>query len=803
MQVPGTYLFIGIVCAFAVMQQVNGATKDLVIPLVGWDDTRVPVRNATVRGSENFEFYRRVSWQQSLTAIQMVIDQTNDNPTLLPGYHVSVEQFSTDFEKALGVKQIMNIARQNFSFCMGNYESETLIFSGVAATEFEVAQLSASAPSAALDNTMKYPYVSRMVESSSVHGMVFGDLLHSMAEEGGIGWSDIAILASGEKYGLELANAVIKYVEEDPSLQIATFQQYNEELGSPTVQLNEIKRSGARVILYLAFADLGDLLDAAEEIGIVGPDYVWVVSDYSYAVNFEAVPEATRTVNSRGFLAVAAYVPLSPELIGFLTAWNTANTTQYPGSGPAPENFPTPYTLGSVDMARTAVYAAHALHQEGILPQASAEDWTRAIRQVNFTGISGPVTFGEHGDRQQTFGIYNWITEDVSWHPVSLWTRSGGIQPTNRSIVWPNNSTEMPDLDIRPPFSYWSCHDRKEKVDPTGKTIRLHTPDSDDVDEIRADYHCDQFIDCQNFSDESSGCTSYLGLFIGFGIVSGLLIVLALVLALFVIVFGYVLKYRRVRASSPLFLLLILASIIVGLSSIFAWFGKPHPVACGFQPWLLGLSAISLISALAVRTFRVWRIFRFPMTKVRITDFEMILLWGLLMLPAIVILALWTLISTPTAAMKKLDGEDHYVCTTGGFTGEPGGMIFFFVLVAYGALVLVGGMILSILGRKIPSHFNETRLNTISIYNIALLCAVIIPVFLAVNPYNPLLAWIFRTLSILYVFTATMLLQFAPKLVGVFIIDKAKNPFIKLNTISDRLTKSATTPTEVSDSFSR
>merc|ERR1712137_205258 len=332
----------------------------------------------------------------------------------------------------------------------------------------------------------------------------------------------------------------------------------------------------------------------------------------------------------------------------------------------------------------------------------------------------------------------------------------------------------------RDPFSYWSCHSKEERTDETGKTIHLHTPDGSDVDFIDSDYYCDQFIDCQNMSDESGDCeTNYVGLFIAFGILTGLLMLVAVVLLIFVIVFGYIFEYRRLKAASPLFLVLILLSIILGYGSVFAWFGKPHPVACGFQPWLLGLAAISMIAALVVRTFRVWRIFQFPMSRIQISNIELLVLWAVVMLPAVVILVIWTIVSTPTAKIQELSDRDHYVCATGGFTEEPGGLVFFFILVAYNALVLLTGAILSFLARKVPSRFNESKLLAISIYNIGLLAVVIIPVFLVVEPFNSFLAWIFRTIAILYAFTATMLLQFVPKLVGIFIIDKGRNPRIR------------------------
>ena len=136
---------------------------------------------------------------------------------------------------------------------------------------------------------------------------------------------------------------------------------------------------------------------------------------------------------------------------------------------------------------------------------------------------------------------------------------------------------------------------------------------------------------------------------------------------------------------------------------------------------------------------------------------------------------LWSIISTPTAAMENFSGDDHYVCTTGGFTGKPGGMIFFSLFVAYGAFILLFGAFISFLSRKVPSYYNESKLLTLSIYNLGFLSVVIIPVYIIVGYSNPFLAWILRTCAILYGFTATMLLQFVPIIWGILVTDKGKN----------------------------
>merc|ERR1711974_76153 len=85
------------------------------------------------------------------------------------------------------------------------------------------------------------------------------------------------------------------------------------------------------------------------------------------------------------------------------------------------------------------------------------------------------------------------------------------------------------------------------------------------------------------------------------------------------------------------------------------------------------------------------------------------------------------------------------------------------------------GAFISFATRKVPPEFNEMKLLTISIYNLLFFGVVIIPVFLVLQPLNPFAAWVLRTCAVLYAFTATLVLQFTPMIVGTFIQDKGKN----------------------------
>ena len=606
------------------------------------------------------------------------------------------------------------------------------------------------------------------------------------------GWTDVAVISTADGFGISVAADFIDIAE--PELNVKTYRQYIVAVpGEPPItsdlssELKEIKKSGARVIIPFIFDEWTRFIMSADDTGLVGEEYVWFVP--ANIVATAILPEAREL--SRGVVGLVQNFPVTPELVAFRERWSLLDPTEYPGGGP--DTPPSPFVASAYDMIIATAIAMQKLDDEGLLgDRVAREDWTEKLGETDFHGLSGRVRFDSNGDLNAILNVQYYDPVKNSWEHSGSWSGSAGYHH-DIDVVWYSNNTDVPDLDIREPFRYYSCKDHKFKNDKTGKEISRQTPDGSDIDEIDSDYYCDRFIDCKNMSDESFGCESnFVVLFIVFGVITGILILVALLLIVFVVAFGICLRYKRLRVVSPFFLILILLSVIVGYFSVFAWFGKPHPVACAFQPWLLGLPALSMIAALSVKTFRLWRIFRIPLQKTKITNFELFVLWTLVMIPAVFIVAIWTIISTPTAGIEERDGNDHYVCATGGFTGEPGGIIFFSIFASYGALILLLGGILSFMARHVPSLFNECKLLAISIYNLALLSVVIIPVYLIVVIYNPFIAWILRTCAILYAFTATMCLQFLPHLIGVFLLDKCKNPEVNLSTSPKSSQKSNT-----------
>ena len=128
------------------------------------------------------------------------------------------------------------------------------------------------------------------------------------------------------------------------------------------------------------------------------------------------------------------------------------------------------------------------------------------------------------------------------------------------------------------------------------KKVKIERPDGDDVNNIDDSYRCDEFIDCQNMSDESGCSVSIIPAMITFGIVTGLLLCLLLLLAVVVFALHFGFKSERVLSAGPLFLLTIIAASFLGFISTYSFYGKPTKPSCGFQPWLLGPAIMLLVS---------------------------------------------------------------------------------------------------------------------------------------------------------------------------------------------------------------
>ena len=626
------------------------------------------------------------------------------------------------------------------------------------------------------DLVQTFPLFNQIVPLYSDQAVAIAEILTYLSKKSGQKqYRDLSIIAASTNFGISGAKDMI-LASARYDITIKAYQQFVLD-DNVDIELHQIKNSGSRVILgIMEPIEFASVINSSMKIGLAGEGYVWLcytgcASPYTFLPGVKDFMVGLIGINQSGFKG-EAFQDFSNQI-------EEINKLDNRTSNALSTSLEVQYHYDGVFFLATAIQKM--IEEGGFTENGKLIDkyrFNEILRNTTIIGVTGEVRLTPKGVRYPIYDIVNLQSpNDTEFTIMGTWNLTDGLI-LNDDFVFFDQTTNIPDIDIREPFQYWSCNNKKEEVDWTGKTVKLESPNGNHPNaNIDPSYYCDNFIDCENISDESSdNCSAnYINLFIVFGVINGVLIALAILFAILTIIFGFIFRRRRVISASPLFLLIIAISCIVGYSSIFAWYGKPNKVGCGFQSWLLGLSVMSMISALCAKTFRIWRIFKSPFNRNVITDCELLILWLLIMAPSILILILWTIISTPTAHMEMIDENEHFVCATGGFTGPPGGYIFFAIFVVYSAIILLFGAFLSIVTRDVPELFNESKIISISIYHLVFLSLLIIPVVIALSNINPYIGWIIRSGGILYAFTATLWIQFLPKIFGLIFIDRFKN----------------------------
>eukprot|EP01095_Lingulamoeba_sp_RSL-Kostka_P001041 TRINITY_DN1145_c0_g1_i1.p1 TRINITY_DN1145_c0_g1~~TRINITY_DN1145_c0_g1_i1.p1 ORF type:complete len:1120 (-),score=436.42 TRINITY_DN1145_c0_g1_i1:394-3285(-) len=339
-----------------------------------------------------------------------------------------------------------------------------------------------------------------------------------------------------------------------------------------------------------------------------------------------------------------------------------------------------------------------------------------------------------------------------------------------RYIVWWNGTNIQPDLDVQPPFDYWTCDEGEMETDITGKRVERRSPDGNNPNIISSEYRCDGFIDCKNLSDEKGCNPSLYPAFIIFGIVTGILIICVVLLAIFTIVFGLLPKisHDRVKEAQPIYLFVLLFSSFIGYGSTYCLYGKPHEVSCALFPILAGTSVIFLFSTLCIRAIFEWRKLKSQWNVIKFNFVVFLIGVIILVIPFYLILIVWYIVATPLAGMEEFDDDNaHYVCTSGGLIdGKEPYDIFFGVVAGYCGLVLIVAGVAAFSTRAIRTTYNFSKYIALSVYNLLFLSIIAITV-VSVTISQNITSWTLMNIAIIYGFTSTLSLQYVPIIVGM------------------------------------
>jgi len=189
----------------------------------------------------------------------------------------------------------------------------------------------------------------------------------------------------------------------------------------------------------------------------------------------------------------------------------------------------------------------------------------------------------------------------------------------------------------------------------------------------------------------------------------GAAIVIILITSLFVLAtiaaFATLAIYRGspiVRLSPPLFLLVGFVGVMLGFAMIFTYIGHLKNASCALRPWLGGLAFSLIFSPMIAKQYRLARILtNTALVSTSIPVNVLLGISGVLVGIEILLLIIWT--AVPSARLKsavhvKSNRDAIILCTSSKK------WIFIGLQMAYIAVVLVSGMILSFIIRKVVNR---------------------------------------------------------------------------------------------------
>eukprot|EP01095_Lingulamoeba_sp_RSL-Kostka_P011270 TRINITY_DN423_c0_g2_i7.p1 TRINITY_DN423_c0_g2~~TRINITY_DN423_c0_g2_i7.p1 ORF type:complete len:1235 (+),score=362.09 TRINITY_DN423_c0_g2_i7:623-4327(+) len=557
---------------------------------------------------------------------------------------------------------------------------------------------------------------------------------------------------------------------------------FYEKVESPIEFLYNIRNSNARVLVFFVdIPTMQSLLYAGDILDMINENYVWICGSLCGNDNlvlepstvpgeeWKFIPNPKLQQLANGLITVGLPSGHGHLFDDFMDRYLKLNPYEYFGAGPDYSIY-APYAYDAVKLI--VLGYRNLLLNETL--EETPENYLYSLRNTVFEGLTGKVELAGTPERRPEYffkNYYNnnfytvgtWLSPPTNYHEsVVFYDEIFDYGVTMKyDIYFHNNSTDLPDLDIRNSFDYWSCSAREIKTDESGRSIRLDEP-TPDASNIASFYECDGYVDCYNMSDEFNCSFSIPIAMIIFGIIILLILIFIFFCFISIFLFTFIIKTDVFITAGPEFLMVLCIFCFFGVGSFLAWFGQPSTVSCNFQLWLLSTCLVFVVSTLLVKVFRVFYCFYLNFMK-KIPPPLYVLIIFVLTLPVLFILLLWTIIATIEADIEDVNGHYHYVCSSSGFAGQIAGYVFFGVMCFYFLLLFLITIILQFFVRHVIVPFHENRHVSTSIYNLLIVCIVGITIYFILDEEQNTAQWAVTGVLIIYGFTSTILIHFIPK----------------------------------------
>ncbi len=373
-------------------------------------------------------------------AAQMAVDIINENDSLLNGYTLNLLVRDTQTKPDVGKTVAQDVINEGAVGIVGAASSAVSKAVAGVAEQSKVPQISYSSTNPDLSNKTLYPYFLRVVPPDSVQGVAIAKIIKEM------GFTQIATLATSDDYGLG-GITVVEETAREEGIEILSSQRFDQGAVDVKSQLQAIKDSGAHVIVLNAIVgDAKTVFSQADDVGLVGEDYVWIGTDgptqEAVFENDDGTVDTEIKDAMQGMIGTAPNRGSGPGYEKFLDIWESCNgktSDDYTGCG---DRTPNTFATFAYDAVYAFAYALDRMIKAG-------KDYTDGdlllaeLKKSDFVGATGRVTFNEFGDRNALYDILN--LQGDSFKVVGSWSETDGMSITG-TITWPGGGTETPSF---------------------------------------------------------------------------------------------------------------------------------------------------------------------------------------------------------------------------------------------------------------------------------------------------------------------------------------------------------------------
>jgi ABC-type branched-subunit amino acid transport system substrate-binding protein len=613
-------------------------------------------------------------WQFPSAVMRATADMINNRTDILADTQIElIFAPSPDTSSSL-VSTMFVIQNLNVTGLIGGISTTESRVMQLAAKIYNVPQISTHAVGAVMSNKDEYPYFLRTEPSDAIQINAIVAIFKELK------WKKGVILYSDNDYGAGFTSLVLAGQLEGVEFIGFSIASFANNTGDLAAQMDLVKREtdskGYRIfVLYLTAQSTNFVMQLANERGMVGNDYEYVLSTNSAGIYTQAlVPDVLPYL--KGSISIALPNPAGPEYDYYFSAYQTllqqnVGRTFGSGSGTRPYYFPySPafqFFFVVVDPILAYAYAYDALLQKMPFNQITGPKLLAQLINTTYEGTSGHVQFDKNGDRIGFYAITNLLP----------------FNGTYKSFVVGLYSMASNSVNTTVPFTFF---DGSTTVPADGPTF----------------YH--------EFSVPLSGG---LGALVGVGVVVSVfaLIVLMMYWQEFTQKFG------------AFYCLVLIFGSLLGYAAALVNLPRPEDELCVAFPWLLGCAFTLVYGCLFIKTWMLYRLWRHAMQlkRMSVTPLTVIKYVGAALSVEVIFLIIWTVVDPPKLkAIEMVDDTFQMQCKS---DSEAWWIVF---IVIKGVWLLFGATI-TVLTRSVVKEFNHFSVVVYAIYNNMILIVIAIP----------------------------------------------------------------------------